>query len=994
MSDNYIVKINNPFEPYRRDLQSVPYMKGRTIEELIELSGIKSSVIVLRNGHIVTDYRIKLLPEDVIHICPQIHDDPLKSIGMIGIAVLAAYVIGPAASSLVGGGVGGAIFGGIASVATIAVGGMLLNPGLSQSANNATAFEESPTYHWDIRDNPVREGLAIPVIYGNVISYPIIINQWLDAVSGEQWAHTLLLVAEGVTNNEPTADDIYVDDQQLSHIDENDYVLVTTDGSSSPSWGSNTDFTTPHQMRSINKELKHSYVSNFLLHCNGTDGSTTIEDDSENGSANNWTCISTCELSTAVPFLGSACLDLQGSGYLSCGNPEAFDIWTDEFMTIECRFRQSTLADSGIMGQSRIVSGGDEYYWGLFYIHSSTSIVFQQWKVTSGGVYTIYYDVVRSASLSPDTWHHICVQKWGTDQLRLYLDGDLKGSAASGTAPIDPPGGSWSQEIGRARHYISGTDSWIYGDFRLDEIRLISQGIAYNYTGFTAPSAELTDQGSEEYTYTTKGAIDKFGVIITAPYGIYYVDTDSSLDPNYVPFHVSYRKVGDTDWETEYNLFWGQTRNTWRMRFDFTVSKRGIYEIKIRRSTIDDPSTFHQTTTMLSYIDEYLDVQLRYPDLQCVGISLRAQNQLSAQVPSFKVVSNRSSISIPNYNGYGNQTVNPTKNAYAAIDILTNSTYGGDIDIDRFIEDDWEDWVDWTETTVMGKRRSQVNIIFDSIMSLDEALQQIENCGRARIIKRGTSLSVVIDKPSSPVALFGAGNVVPESDRVKWLRQAERSDAVEVSYRDMDLEYIDQKVSYLSSNYHSLTRKPRIVRLNLFGVNNRDQAKREAIFRQQLSESIKKSVELQSGLEAIPVISGDVINYQASINSFSGRLPLSNNREQSWTGTTVYLDQKVNLASATFSGNCILMVRDPDDTLQTYTISGPFDIDTWTVTVTSSGTFNYLSNYTICRNIGDPYQYKVVQMERTNKLDIKISAMQYDSTAYYNSDYEAGSVAI
>jgi hypothetical protein len=180
----------------------------------------------------------------------------------------------------------------------------------------------------------------------------------------------------------------------------------------------------------------------------------------------------------------------------------------------------------------------------------------------------------------------------------------------------------------------------------------------------------------------------------------------------------------------------------------------------------------------------------------------------------------------------------------------------------------------------------------------------------------------------------------------------------------------------------------------MYGVNNKDQALREAILRQQINDSIKKSVELESGLEAIPVTSGDVINYQASINSFSGRLPLDNDRNDEWTGTTVYLDQEINLDSSIFSGNCILMVRDPDDTLQSYIITGPFDTDTWTVTISSSETFNQYSPYTICRSTGDVYQYRIEDMKRSSNLDIKISALQYDETAFYNSGYESGGVAI
>ena len=445
----------------------------------------------------------------------------------------------------------------------------------------------------------------------------------------------------------------------------------------------------------------------------------------------------------------------------------------------------------------------------------------------------------------------------------------------------------------------------------------------------------------------------------------------------YIPFHIEYREVGDTTWTTAYVTFSGATRYPHRESYDYTVPARGEYEIRVRRTCIDDTNTKAQTRTELSYIDEYLDMTLTYPYLQCVGISLRAQDELSGRIPPFRVVSDRDSIVVPNYSEVSTQTVDPTTNPYAVLDMLTNDVYGAGLLATRIVEADFEAWATWVTDTVATYQRAQCNIIFDAVANVDEALQQIESCGRAKIVRRGSQISCNIDKPSSAVALFGYGNVAQDSDHVHWLRQSERPDAVEVSYRDIDLNFAENTASAFSSGYHALTRVPKVVRLNLPGINNFEQAQREAILRQQINDSIKKELDFESGLEAIPVVSGDVINYQASINAFSGRLPRYSDRTEQWTGTTVYLDQEINLPTATYSGNCILMVRDPDDTIQTYTVTGPFDSDEWYVTISAAGTFDYLAPYIICRETGDVYQYKVTNMQRSGKLDIKIQSLQY-----------------
>jgi len=996
-----LIKIDNPFEPFKRDHIPIPQMEGQSVYDLIKHSGEKRPVVVLVNGMLIEDYDIRLRSNDVVHLYPRLEKDAVKAVGLIAVAVLASYVVSPYVSGAVvtagGSSLLGSVAGGIAAAAVITAGGLLLNPGLSGGGRSSSSSEDSPTYHWDVDANPASEGLAIPVIYGNVITKPTIINQWIEIDdNNDQWSHTTLLVAEGETNNEPTINDIYIGDQLLSFYDAEDYTLVTTDGSDSPDWDSNTDFTTPHQMRSIDRYLYYTRVSSFLLHFNGDDGSTTITDDATEYS-NNWTCQNSADLTSSPSKYGSAAADLTAANaYISCDNEQAFDIWTEPFYTIECWFRASVVGDHALMGQSREVPGGDRYFWGLF-IEGGNTIVFTQFRRQDDSDHKEYYYKSESASLSNNTWYHICVQRRSDDGLRLYLDGVRLGDAGStSNSRVDPPAGTWYQQIGKARLFDGVSSSAnVYGDCYIDDARLIIGGSAYSSSSFDKPDGELEDDANNEDIFTTKGAVDKFNLTFSFPYGIYNVDNDSSLSDATVRIQVSYRKVNTTDWTINNFSIEASNRNPYREQKTYTVPSRGKYEIRIRRFSKDDNDTREQTTLLLMFIDEFLDIQLTYPRLQCVGVSLKAQELASGRIPAYRIISNRSSITIPDYAGDSStRTIDPSINAYAALDVLTNTVYGPGVAIGRIEEDDWNDWVSWTNTTVGGNKRAQLNIVFDSVQTVDEALQQIEDCGRARIIRRGTNFSVLINQPTSASALFGAGNVVPQSDHVKWVRQAERADAVEITYRDIDLEYIEQAVRFNSSTYRSLTRQPRVVRLNMYGINNKEQALREAVLRQQISESIKKAVELESGLEAIPVTSGDVINYQASINSFSGRLPLDNNRDEEWTGTIVYLDQEIYLDSSIFSGNCIIMVRDPDDTLQSYVISGPFDTDIWAVTITSSGTFNYSSPYTICRSTGDVYQYKIEDMKRSSNLDIKISALQYDESVYYNSDYESGSIAI
>ena len=186
------------------------------------------------------------------------------------------------------------------------------------------------------------------------------------------------------------------------------------------------------------------------------------------------------------------------------------------------------------------------------------------------------------------------------------------------------------------------------------------------------------------------------------------------------------------------------------------------------------------------------------------------------------------------------------------------------------------------------------------------------------------------------------------------------------------------------------------MRYDMRGVNNEDQAKREAILRMQINEAMLWMVEGQTGLEGIPITAGDVIDWASGGNAttFHGRVAMGANREEEYSGTTCYTHETITLPSATFSGNCQLIVRDPDDTLRTHTVSGPFDTATRSLTVSASATFNFLAPFLITRASGEIYQYRILQMQRSSDLAVAFKAGQYSSSAYYHADYDSGAVAI
>lgn len=970
-----LVKIPNVFEFEKKEVTTLPIVPGTVLRDVAALANFNDNAVIIYNGRIEEDLGKLVLPGDIIHVIPRIHKDAFQAITTIALIAAAAYIAPPAGAWLAGTiGVGSATFwGGVVSFALLTAGGMLINSTLSPPAAPTpnSKIEESPTYGWELNQNTAEEGLAIPVAYGRSRSTPQVINHYLEIDSdGNQWVHLLLCVAEGLANNVPTADDIYINDELLSFYGIDSYELYVTDGSNTPNTGQLTKFQKLHQYRTFQKRVRGSEAIS-LLHFNGSEGSTVIVEESSYD--HNWACHNNADLITSHPWGGSANLDLLGaSDYITSDNEDAFDIFTETVWDIEFRFRQPSLTDSGIVGQWVLGDLG-YYYCGVLYMGGK--LYFQQFKWVYD-TYTIYFNVSGSVSLSVDTWYHIRVARNG-NTVYLFLDGSLVASGVYGATPVSPPSDyEWHQGIGRAYYYDSGGPSrtLYYAQAEIDEFRFVRDENLYSLSSFTPPSEEAM-LGVPEY-YETNGVCDGVTVIIEASYGLYSMNDQGDLKNLSVNFEISYRKKGESAWTTNNETITAKSRYAVKKQFNYAMPSRDQYEVQVLRiSPEHDDDTRKQSRTYWTGLDEILDEFLSYPNLQLVSVSLKAQDEFSGRVPVIRIVNNRDAY---------------TNNADAAYDMLTNSLYGGGVESSRFDSDAWEDWKDWCNDLIGGNKRCQFNMIMDAQYSMDEALQHVENAGRAKIVMRGTKISVVIEKPEQPSFLFSSGNIKPASAKVSFLPQAEKSDAVEIQFIDKDNLWQRNTAFAPGAGYETLTRVPRITRLFLPAIDNYDQAMREAILRQQISEGIKRSIELESGIEGIVSTVGDVIRFAHEGNSLvaGGRLAADG------TGGQIRIDKKITLDSATYSGNCKIWIKISDDTVLEGTVDGPFDEETDLFSTSISEAVARFDNYIIGRATDEKYLYRLAGITRSGQKTVKVTGLQYNENSYYHADYNGGAVAI
>jgi hypothetical protein len=205
----------------------------------------------------------------------------------------------------------------------------------------------------------------------------------------------------------------------------------------------------------------------LLLHGNGTNGSTTITDNSP--SPKTVTAVGNAQISTAQSKFGGASIAFDGTGdYLNTPNNSAYKFGTSDF-TVEC-WINTTDTTFNLMGLIDNAVGN----WAIVVFNSDFF-----WQTVYGGVNLIAF--LPCSSLLNGAWNHIAIARSGSF-LRLFFNGVLQG--ASPYTDSTDYNGNGPLRVG----------SGVNGDFNgyIDDLR-ITKGVARYTSNFTPPAAPFPD---------------------------------------------------------------------------------------------------------------------------------------------------------------------------------------------------------------------------------------------------------------------------------------------------------------------------------------------------------------------------------------------------------------------------------------------------------------------------------------------------------------------
>lgn len=349
-------------------------------------------------------------------------------------------------------------------------------------------------------------------------------------------------------------------------------------------------------------------------------------------------------------------------------------------------------------------------------------------------------------------------------------------------------------------------------------------------------------------------AANYIGVDFVLPRGLYYANTDGSLANTNITVTCEARTVDAYGTPTSSFTALGTPTYTAATTTPQRYSERysvaaGRYEVRVRRTDIKQLDVRYGHDIAWAGMRAYLPETRTFGDVTLIAMRMKASNNLSMQGSrKINVICTRK---LPIWNGSTWSANTTTRSiswalAYACKQMgLTDAQ----IDLATLLS------LDTTWTT----RGDKFDGRFDNFLSFWEAITKIGCAGRAKPYMQGGIIRIMRDQAVTiPVALFSVRNIIKNSFSIDYLMPtSDTADAIDVGYFDQYVWAVRRVRSKLPG---SSALRP--VKIELFGVTDRDQAFREGMYQAACNRYRRKHIKFSTEMEGFIPSFGDLIAIQ------------------------------------------------------------------------------------------------------------------------------------
>ncbi|MEO5338553.1 MAG: phage tail protein, partial [Magnetospirillum sp. WYHS-4] len=346
----------------------------------------------------------------------------------------------------------------------------------------------------------------------------------------------------------------------------------------------------------------------------------------------------------------------------------------------------------------------------------------------------------------------------------------------------------------------------------------------------------------------------RIGIDIVFARGLYYANDSGGLDARSASWVVEARTIDDEGlaigaWQQLASESHSAATNTpIRLSYRYVVAP-GRYEVRLRRTDNKDTSSRTGHEIRWAGLSAWLQDEPDYGSVTLLAIRMRATDNLSQRTS--RLINCIVTRKLPVWSQAGWSAPVPTRSIAWAFADVARADYGAEladakVDLTGLLALD----------AVWDGRGDHFDGVFDTSMTVWEALTRIARCGRAVPIQQGGIVRIVRDGPQSlPVALFGPRNIAKGSFRIRYVMPGEETaDAVTVEYFSARTWRPDEVTAKLPDSAEEKT-----ARLQLTGCTDKDHAGREGLYMAAANRYRRKLVTFQTELEGLIPTYGDLI---------------------------------------------------------------------------------------------------------------------------------------
>lgn len=434
----------------------------------------------------------------------------------------------------------------------------------------------------------------------------------------------------------------------------------------------------------------------------------------------------------------------------------------------------------------------------------------------------------------------------------------------------------------------------------------------------------------------------------------------------------------------------GKTMSRYQRSYRIDLPSPGPWQLRVRRLTADSTQSNLQNKTFFDSYTEIIDVNLAYPNTALVALQIDAANfqriprrgydirGLKLRVPVNYDPVNRTYSGVWNGAFKVAWTDNP---AWCFYDLITSERYGLGGYIDAAQVDKWAlyeiaRYCDELVPDGFGgmEPRFTCNLYLQTRQEAYAVLQQMAAIFRGMVWWTQGALTCSQDRPSDPVALFTAANVVDGAFQYSGASARARHTVALVAWND-PADMYRQKVEYVEDRDGIARYGVRETEIVAVGCASRGQAHRLGRWLLYTERMESETVTFRCGLEGVYLYPGAVIAVQDPFRS--GRR--NGGRIVSATAGAITLDAPVTIAAGVPHELSVML---PDGTVETRTVTTTGNTDTLAVAPDFSAVPQTHSVWVLAAADLKPTLWRVVSVTEVDGHQAEVTALAHHPGKY------------